>query len=75
MIATAKVLVNNVTIQRPLFVKICCIASVEEAQLAIALGASGLDLVSQMPSGPGVIDDGLIAEIAASVPPLMPLFY
>ena len=56
------------------FVKICCIASVEEAQLAIALGASALGLVSLMPSGPGVIDDGLIAEIAASVPPPVATF-
>ena len=56
------------------FVKICCIASVEEAQLAIALGASALGLVSHMPSGPGVIDDSLIAEIAASVPPPVATF-
>ena len=32
-------------------------------------GASALGLVSQMPSGPGVINDELIAEIAATVPP------
>ncbi len=50
-------------------VKICCIASVEEAALAIACGASALGLVSHMPSGPGVISDAQIATIAASVPP------
>jgi phosphoribosylanthranilate isomerase len=50
-------------------VKICCIASVEEAHLAIAQGASAVGLVSRMPSGPGVIDEDLIAEIAAAVPP------
>ena len=50
-------------------VKICCIASVEEAQLAIAHGASAVGLVSRMPSGPGVIEEDLIAEIAAAVPP------
>jgi len=50
-------------------VKICCIGSVEEAALAIECGASALGLVSHMPSGPGVISDQLIAEIAATVPP------
>lgn len=50
-------------------VKICCIASREEARLAIALGADALGLVSAMPSGPGVIEDGLIADIARSIPP------
>jgi len=50
-------------------VKICCISSVEEAALAIECGASSLGLVSHMPSGPGVISDEQIAEIAASVPP------
>ncbi len=48
-------------------VKICCIASVEEARLAIDAGAAALGLVSAMPSGPGVIGDTLIAEIAAAV--------
>ncbi|MBU7015186.1 MAG: phosphoribosylanthranilate isomerase, partial [Theionarchaea archaeon] len=50
-------------------VKICCIASIEEAWLAIRQGASALGLVSDMPSGPGVIGEALIAEIAARVPP------
>jgi phosphoribosylanthranilate isomerase len=50
-------------------VKICCIASAAEAQLAIHYGASALGLVSEMPSGPGVIDEKLIAKIAAEVPP------
>ncbi|MFO7895527.1 MAG: phosphoribosylanthranilate isomerase [Candidatus Cloacimonadales bacterium] len=49
-------------------VKICCISSVAEAQLAIAAGAEALGLVGNMPSGPGIISDSLIAEIAASVP-------
>jgi phosphoribosylanthranilate isomerase len=49
------------------FVKICCIASVEEARLAIAAGAHALGLVSAMPSGPGVIADATIAQIAAAV--------
>jgi phosphoribosylanthranilate isomerase len=50
-------------------VKICCVSSVEEASLAVRYGASALGLVSEMPSGPGVIADNLIREIAATVPP------
>jgi phosphoribosylanthranilate isomerase len=49
-------------------VKICCMASVEEAKIAIGLGASAVGLVSRMPSGPGPIEEDLIATIAASVP-------
>lgn len=49
--------------------KICCIASVAEARAAIAHGASALGLVSAMPSGPGVVPEETIAEIAAQVPP------
>jgi phosphoribosylanthranilate isomerase len=55
-------------------VKICCIMSVEEARLAVAAGASALGLVAKMPSGPGVIEDALIAEIAAAVPPPIATF-
>jgi phosphoribosylanthranilate isomerase len=50
-------------------VKICCIRNVAEAALAIRHGASALGLVSAMPSGPGVIAEETIAEIAATVPP------
>ena len=50
-------------------IKICCIASIQEAQLAIRCGASAIGLVSAMPSGPGVINESRIAEIAAKVPP------
>jgi len=50
-------------------VKICCIASIEEAWMAIDAGASAIGLVSAMPSGPGPIPESLIAEIAATVPP------
>jgi phosphoribosylanthranilate isomerase len=50
-------------------VKICCIASIAEAWLAIDHGASAVGLVSAMPSGPGPIPEDLIAEIAATVPP------
>lgn len=49
--------------------KICCIASIAEAALAVRHGASALGLVSRMPSGPGVIDEHTIAEVAAWAPP------
>lgn len=55
-------------------VKICCISSIEEAQLAMQFGASALGLVSEMPSGPGVISEELIAEIAATIPPAIGSF-
>ena len=48
--------------------KVCCIQSVDEARMAIAAGADAIGLVSEMPSGPGVIPEELIAEIAAGVP-------
>lgn len=50
-------------------IKICCIASREEAALAIAAGADAVGLVGRMPSGPGPIADELIADIALAVPP------
>ncbi len=55
-------------------VKICCIASINEAKTAIAYGASALGLVSAMPSGPGVISEKKIAEIAALIPPPVATF-
>lgn len=50
-------------------IKVCCISSPQEAKIAIEAGAHALGLVSAMPSGPGPIDEGLIAEIASRVPP------
>lgn len=50
-------------------IKICCVASVEEAWTAIDFGASAVGLVSEMPSGPGVIPEAVITEIAAALPP------
>lgn len=55
-------------------IKICCISSIEEAHLAICCGASALGLVSAMPSGPGVIDESLIAQIIRAVPPPIATF-
>jgi phosphoribosylanthranilate isomerase len=50
-------------------IKICCISSIDEAQLAIKYGADALGLVSSMPSGPGVISETLIKQIAHVIPP------
>jgi len=50
-------------------IKICCIASVEEAAMAIAHGADAVGLVAKMPSGPGPIADELIADIVKTIPP------
>lgn len=55
-------------------VKICCIASREEAWLAIAHGAAALGLVSEMPSGPGPIEESQIAAIARDLPPAIGSF-
>ena len=51
-----------------MFVKICCIADLQEARLAVGAGASAIGLVSAMPSGPGPIEEAEIARIAAAVP-------
>jgi phosphoribosylanthranilate isomerase len=48
--------------------KVCCIATIEEAEVAINHGANAIGLVSEMPSGPGVISDDRIEEIASQVP-------
>jgi len=49
-------------------IKICCIKSIEEARLALQLGATEIGLVGHMPSGPGVIADDDIAEIVKALP-------
>lgn len=55
-------------------IKICCISSLEEAAMAVRFGAAALGLVGQMPSGPGVISDNLIAAIAKAAPPAVGTF-
>jgi phosphoribosylanthranilate isomerase len=55
-------------------VKVCCISSLEEAQMAIRAGADALGLVGPMPSGPGVVADDLAAAIVRSVPPPIATF-
>ncbi len=44
-------------------------SSVEEAWMGIRYGASAIGLVSEMPSGPGVISEDTIAHIAVVIPP------
>jgi len=55
-------------------IKICCISSITEAEIAIKMGASALGLVSEMPSGPGVISMEAIKQIAAFIPPPIATF-
>lgn len=55
-------------------IKICCISSIREANLAVKYGASAVGLVSEMPSGPGVISEEKIREIASRVPPPVATF-
>jgi phosphoribosylanthranilate isomerase len=50
-------------------IKICCISSCTEAHLALSEGANALGLVSAMPSGPGVIEEGQIRTIIDELPP------
>lgn len=55
-------------------IKICCIASEQEAADAVSFGASAIGLVGAMPSGPGPIADEDIERIARSVPPPVATF-
>lgn len=55
-------------------IKVCCIASKPEMELAIDAGADAVGLVARMPSGPGQISDAEVAAIAASTPPPISTF-
>ena len=55
-------------------IKICCISSIDEARMAISFGAAAIGLVGKMPSGPGPIEDALIAYIIQTVPPPIATF-
>ena len=44
--------------------KVCCVASREEAELAAAQGADAIGLVGEMPSGPGQLSEARIVDIA-----------
>jgi len=48
-------------------VKICCISSIQEAELVINAGADAIGLVGPMPSGPGVISFSQIQEIRSVI--------
>ncbi len=48
-------------------VKICCIQSIREAELAVRHGAHAIGLVSSMPTGTGVLADEEIRDIAAGM--------
>lgn len=60
---------------KQLQVKICCISSTEEAQVAIQHGATAIGLVGPMPSGPGVISLKEANEIGSVMPPEIDTFY
>ena len=49
-------------------IKICCIATIREARLALRAGADAIGLVGRMPSGPGPIPDDTIRSIVAALP-------
>ena len=55
-------------------VKVCCIASIDEAQMAVRHGVDAVGLVGAMPSGPGPIPDKKIKEIATQIPPAVSCF-
>ena len=57
-------------------IKICCMASQEEVELAIGAGADALGLIgkSAQPSSKRAIDDRSLAELAAAVPPPVATF-
>lgn len=57
-----------------MLVKICGIISSHEASLAATEGADAIGLISHMPSGPGIIHESLIRDIARSTPPSMASF-
>ncbi len=50
-------------------IKICCIQSLDEALLALEHGADILGFVSEMPSGPAILEEEVIADIIRRLPP------
>jgi phosphoribosylanthranilate isomerase len=57
-------------------IKICGLASLEEAQLAIRAGADAVGLIGvhQLPSSTRAIDDRAVAAITALIPPPVAMF-
>ncbi len=54
--------------------KVCCVASEDEASTAVRYGADAIGLVGDPLRGPGSIPDELIAQIALAVPPSVATF-
>ncbi len=52
----------------PVKVKVCCIASPDEARLAVSFGVAAVGMVDETPSGEGTIPVETIAEIVRAVP-------
>lgn len=52
----------------PVKVKVCCIASPDEARLAVSFGVAAIGMVDETPSGEGRIPVETIAEIVRAVP-------
>ena len=50
-------------------IKVCCISSEREVDVALTHGADALGFVSSMPSGPGVIPEDRIRRLSAQAPP------
>ena len=48
--------------------KVCCISSPEEAQMALENGADFIGLVGPMPSGPGILSLDEISQIVRAIP-------
>ena len=55
-------------------IKICCMATLQEVQLAIRAGADAVGFVGPMPSSSHSLGDPAIAELAALVPPPIATF-
>lgn len=55
-------------------IKVCCLLSQEEAQLAIACEADAVGFVGRVPASPRALGDETVAAIAARVPPPIATF-
>ena len=55
-------------------IKICCIRNIVEAEIALKAGAYAIGLVTEMPSGPGIISEIEVAKVAAAIGPRINTF-
>lgn len=55
-------------------IKVCCLLSQEEAQLAVACEADAVGFVGRVPASPRALGDETVAAIAARVPPPIATF-